>query len=390
MAHTTKLNQQLNLCVVTYPSEDASGGYHTIIMNLLRVVSPLVNNLFLITGAYPAQGDAPRVHISRVNCRRRGPWLGRIVPNLLLQLAISRELIRLRRKIQRVFIMSGTLLLPTLTARILGKSPVLIGVASESRNVKLRSTFQYCVIKVLESVTHRLATRIVVESPNVASFMKLDKCKSKVIPEGALFFCNGMTRQTGLQAKTSDSVGYIGRFSEEKGILNLLQAFPMVLTVKTDASFVLGGDGPLRSQVEEYAAEPVNRVKFVDWIPHDRLPRFLNELMLLVMPSYTEGLPNIMLEAMFYGTPVLATPVGGIPDIIRDGETGFVMENNSPDCIAANIIRALNHPSLEQIARNARTMVEQEFTYEKAVERYRSILESTLGKHSPQQRELDT
>ncbi len=79
---------------------------------------------------------------------------------------------------------------------------------------------------------------------------------------------------------------------------------------------------------------------------------------------------------MACGTPTLATPVGGIPDVIKDGETGFIMEDNSPECIARNVIRALNHPNLEQVAKNARTLVKGEFTYEKAVERYRNILVS--------------
>ncbi len=58
------------------------------------------------------------------------------------------------------------------------------------------------------------------------------------------------------------------------------------------------------------------------------------------------------------------------------GETGFIMEGNSPECIARNIIRALNHPNLEQIAQNARALVEREFTYEKAVDNYRKILDN--------------
>jgi glycosyltransferase involved in cell wall biosynthesis len=68
--------------------------------------------------------------------------------------------------------------------------------------------------------------------------------------------------------------------------------------------------------------------------------------------------------------------VGATPDIIKDGETGFIMENNSPECIVENIVRALNQTCLEQIARNARTLVEREFTYEAAVERYKEILDS--------------
>lgn len=58
-----------------------------------------------------------------------------------------------------------------------------------------------------------------------------------------------------------------------------------------------------------------------------------------VLPFYTKELSNIMLEAMACGTPLLATPVGAILDVIRDGETGFIMEDNSPECTARNVMQ---------------------------------------------------
>ena len=79
---------------------------------------------------------------------------------------------------------------------------------------------------------------------------------------------------------------------------------------------------------------------------------------------------------MACGTPVLATLVGGVPDLIKDGNIGFIMEDNSPECIAKNVMRALEHPDLERIVENARALVEREFTYEAAVERYRKILDN--------------
>ena len=79
---------------------------------------------------------------------------------------------------------------------------------------------------------------------------------------------------------------------------------------------------------------------------------------------------------MACGTPVLATPVGAIPDVIKEGETGFIMENNSPECIVKNVRRALEHPELEKIVKNARALVERDFTYEAAVGRYRELFDN--------------
>ncbi len=103
------------------------------------------------------------------------------------------------------------------------------------------------------------------------------------------------------------------------------------------------GDGDLKSNVNKYLSQNglENNVKLVGWSSHEDLPKYLNSLKLLVIPSYTEGLPNIMLEGMACGTPVLATGVGAIPDIINDEKTGFIMENNSPECIAKKTFSAL-------------------------------------------------
>jgi glycosyltransferase involved in cell wall biosynthesis len=106
------------------------------------------------------------------------------------------------------------------------------------------------------------------------------------------------------------------------------------------------------------------------------MPEYLNDVGAVVVPSYAEGVPNIVLEAMACGTPVLATPAGGIPDVVKDGQTGFIMEDNSPACITRNIIRVLSHPNLEEIAANARAIVEKEYAFDTVVARYRDILGS--------------
>jgi glycosyltransferase involved in cell wall biosynthesis len=70
----------------------------------------------------------------------------------------------------------------------------------------------------------------------------------------------------------------------------------------------------------------------------------------------------------------LATLVGGIPDVINDEKTGFILENNSAESIASGILRVLNHPKLPEITRRARALIESEYSYEAAVCRYKNIL----------------
>ena len=94
------------------------------------------------------------------------------------------------------------------------------------------------------------------------------------------------------------------------------------------------------------------------------------------MSYLTYTYPTVHDYAMACATLVLATPVGAIPDVIIDGKTGFIMENNSPECIAENGIRALNSPDLERIAEEGRRFVEEYYTFESTVEIWKSILQS--------------
>jgi len=115
-------------------------------------------------------------------------------------------------------------------------------------------------------------------------------------------------------------------------------------------------------------------------VPLTTIPDYLNELSLLVLPSESEGLPGVILEAMACGTPVLATPVGAIPDIVKDAETGFILEDSSPECIAGNVMRALKHPDLIRITRNARKLIKQNYTYKTMVNNYEQILSKLIQK----------
>jgi glycosyltransferase involved in cell wall biosynthesis len=161
--------------------------------------------------------------------------------------------------------------------------------------------------------------------------------------------------------------------------LNFVSALPGILKNNTNLKIYIIGDGPLNEQIRATLVQSniLKNVILTGWIPHNELSPYLNEFRLLILPSDTEGLANIVYESMACGTPVLSTPVGALPDFIKDGETGFIMANNSPDCIQQNVIRSLSFPHLEKIIINAQDLLKREFTFKSAVQRYSEILKKS-------------
>jgi len=263
-------------------------------------------------------------------------------------------------------------ILPMILAKIVAKKTI---IRSDGRPTvvlkkyfKNHSPIKRYFFQIIEEIDYRSADTVLTECEYMISENNFIKYNSRV---GNLFVDVGRF----VNKKPTDlrkyDIGFVGRLSKEKGILNFLKSLTLL-----DGNFraILIGDGEEKDNMHRKVR--LLKLSYIDWVKNRELPDYLNEIKLLVIPSYKEGLPNIMLEAMACGTPVLATPVGGVPDVIKDEETGFIMENNSPECIAKNIIRALNHPDLERIAENGRKLIEQGFTFEKVVERWKKILDT--------------
>jgi len=370
-----------NIGILTFPISEAG---NIPLSNLVDLLQPLSNEIYLITGndGYTFFKDDRRIHAYGIKHEMGANIFTRILRYIYAQLSISYKLAKITRNINSwIFFIGGdTLVLPMLTAKLLRKKVVLAFAGSSVQTLESAGDSLSKWEKILSKINVVLSNRIVVYSPNLIQQWNLEKYRNKIsIAHEHFLDFNKFEIKKKLKER-NNLVGYIGRLSEEKGVLNFVRAIPEILKERNDMEFLIGGDGQLRGEIEKYiSGKNLNdKVKLAGWIPHEKLPDYLNELKLVVLPSFTEGLPNIMLEAMACGTPVLATPVGAIPDVITDGETGFIMENNSPECIARNVIRALNHPNLERIAENARALVEREFTYEKAVEKWREVLENYL------------
>ena len=374
----TKEEQQ-NIGIITPPLINAGVPPLSNLINILQHFS--LGSIYVITGNKGiklSNENDQKIHIFGIQHKSGANTVSKIVNHIYLQLRISLKLIRLAKSadIWIFFLDSQALLLPVITAKLMRKKIIFALAASLTKSAKATKDTFANVLVHSEDINYKLSNHIILYSPNLIKEWNLEKYRDKIFIAHEHFLDFSKFKIKKKFDERDNLVGYIGRLSEEKGVLNFVKAIPEILTEKGDLEFLIGGDGQLRDEIEKYLADKnLNKVKLVGWIPHDELPDYLNELKLVVLPSYTEGLPNIMLEAMACGTPVLATPVGAISDVIKDGETGFIIERNSPECIAKNVIRALEYPNFDEIVDNARELVEREFTYEATVERYKKALD---------------
>ncbi len=269
--------------------------------------------------------------------------------------------------------------LPIMVAKLFHKEVVLLLADSGGKHPEASQDVEFSLPKILVNFPYTYADKIVVYSPRLIHLWGLESYQNKTLIAHEHFLNFKTFKNKTEYQDRQPLIGYIGRISKEKGVQNFIEALPAVRAIYPDLSILIGGDGPLTDEIKTYVLKEklIDHVELPGWISHQELPDYLNRLRLLVIPSYTEGLPNILLEALACGTPVLATPVGAIPDIIRDGETGFIMESTTPECIAAGIIRAISSPDLEKIIESGRLYVYENYQFEKTVETWRRILEKT-------------
>lgn len=373
-------NENLGIGVLTLPLSSAS---RTPLSNLLEVLHGLSNSVYVITGneGYNFVKNDGRFWVYGVNYKTEKNVLLKVLRYLSGQIKLSIQLVWIARNTRVWFFFGGEKsLIPMLILKLLRKKTVLAIAGSSIKDAKFTNDPCLIPIQILSFVNCSLSDFIILHSRNLISGWDFEKYRHKILIAHRHFLdFNTFTVTTPLAARPP-LIGYIGRLSREKGIQDFTQALAGILSDQQDLRVLIGGDGPLREATVTSLQEAgvTTRVNLLGWVSHDDLPTYLNQLRLLVLPSYTEGLPNIVLEAMACGTPVLATPVGAIPDVIIDGKTGFIMENNSPECIAENVIRALDSPNRGQIAENGRRFVEENFTFEKVVDNWKRILQDIL------------
>lgn len=179
-------------------------------------------------------------------------------------------------------------------------------------------------------------------------------------------------------------VGTVGRMDPVKDPLNLVRAFitatEMAPEIAQRLRLVMVGDGPLRAEaLRTLESHGLSRQA---WLPGalNNVPEVLRSLDLFVLPSLSEGISNTILEAMASGIPVLATEVGGNPELVTDGHTGTLVPRADSGALAHSIVDYLRQPDVRrEQARNARKEALARFSLPVMVDAYSQLYESQLA-----------
>jgi glycosyltransferase involved in cell wall biosynthesis len=212
--------------------------------------------------------------------------------------------------------------------------------------------------------------------------------KAAVIPNGLdrSWFVNSATQS----ADNERYVLFVGRFHTVKGADLLLHAWSLIQGPMAGLTLWLIGEGQelrsLQSLSEQLGVS--KSVRFRGYKTQAELPCLYRDAEVVVVPSRNEGLGRVALEAGACGAICVATNVGGIPETILDGVTGFLVDPESPKALARAMLRALSLPESQKrcMSAAARTHIEQRFNRATMVAQYQQIFQSLFQRHAGQER----
>lgn len=181
---------------------------------------------------------------------------------------------------------------------------------------------------------------------------------------------------------TNRKMLFLGILGQRKGTYDLIEALPEILQKFPDSHVYFGGDGE-REQAEQLCRDKgiADHVTFLGWVRGAEKERFLKECSIYVLPTYHEGMPMSILEAMSYGMAVVSTYTGGIPHIITDGENGLLCEAGDREALQKNLLKVLEDEKLrERLGQNASGMIKREFDAKESVRKLTGLYEQLSGK----------
>jgi glycosyltransferase involved in cell wall biosynthesis len=291
---------------------------------------------------------------------------------------LSRLLAKLRPTILQTFLFHANI-----AGRLAGKTARVPLIVSGIRVAEKRGSLRLWI----DRATDWMVSRHVCVSQDVAAFSAarggLPVAKLRVIPNGVDASLYAETPPADLGPfgipAGSRTLLYVGRLDPQKGPFVLMAAARELLPRHQDLHLLLVGDGPLAENLRKWVAKENlgDRIHFAG--RRNDVPSLMRAAEFFVLPSLWEGLPNVVLEAMAAGLPVIASRVEGISDLITDDRTGLIVPPNSAPELIEAIDRVFVDPHhSHKMGHNAQEFVRTEFAWDGIVQKYTALYRELL------------
>ena len=219
--------------------------------------------------------------------------------------------------------------------------------------------------KASEKNKHRIARTISGADVNLVLSNYHFELMKKQFPQGNFkVIYNGIIPEAGVYNPYATGILFVGRLGERKGIYDLIDAIEQIDgSLPSEIQLFFCGDGDI-NHVSRVLSEKnlLKRVAHIGWCDKKQLLQFYGQSMLFILPSYNEGLPMSLLEAMYAGLPCISTKVAGIPEVLKSGVNGILVEPGNLDQIKDSILQLMQDKELrKRFGSNAHDMVRESF-----------------------------
>jgi glycosyltransferase involved in cell wall biosynthesis len=213
---------------------------------------------------------------------------------------------------------------------------------------------------------------------------RLRRERVSVIPNGVNFVQFAYAEPSNLEPfgipRGSRTVLCVGRLESQKGHLTLLEAIEPLLDRYPRVHVLIVGDGPLREDLLKWIASygRSDRIHLAGWQPD--VPGLMRAAAVFVLPSLWEGMPNVVLEAMAAGLPVIASDVEGVREVITHGQTGLIVNLSAMGDLESKLVNVLDAPhEASRMALAAQNTIREAFTVDRAVAAYTALYRSLIA-----------
>ena len=244
--------------------------------------------------------------------------------------------------------------------------------ASESKKKKVKKIYEKCSVLIALSEEWKECLSQIV-SPSKISIVE----NYSILHEDAL--------KQRLERKCNNIVLFLGELGKRKGCYDIPEVIAQVKKSIPDVRFVLAGAG---DEVDEKAIEKLideenvsDNVEFPGWVRGDMKDKLLREADVFFLPSYNEGMPMSVLDAMGYGMPVVSTNVGGIPKIVHNGENGYCCKPGDVNTMSLMIIKLLMDQRIrEKAEERSVVIVKEKYSLEAHINQIEILYEKQIKK----------